>query len=392
MLPLGGSVQVEVLGLPPPARRLKQGWFVTPVTGLSTSVDVKPFPEYEEDKPFRYEAKDPEPNKYIRLRVSLPPTVVPPEEEGALRVMWFDTACDKWVDGTTCEIKLSGREVSWVSNRTGVLCIVQPRTLDLPYKSWSLSPALPAVQDGPSEVEEACAVLSLETPRMTVKIEARGDGSCRLVGPDRPELKPLMTTSTTAGRLIAELSKCGIHLAPDALDEEAVASRGGTWAAKDEQVEQKLCEELAALAAGFDVANDPSAKGLPSGRCSVRLRETAMYVAAASGQETTMDYDTLLVERDHASKSFQNAMDCGALPAPAVKCQLVQGGAASGNPETDRPFDDSLAPGAESHVFLARAARPVASDEAFDRVGAAPLKFQQAVEELLHLTRPFSFC
>ena len=144
-------------------------------------------------------------------------------------------------------------------------------------------------------------------------------------------------------------------------------------------MEQKLCEELAALAAGFDVANDPSAKGLPSGRCSVRLRETAMYVAAASGQETTMDYDTLLVERDHASKSFQNAMDCGALPAPGVKCQLVQGGAASGNPETDRPFDDSLAPGAESHVFLARAARPVASDAAH-RVGAAPLKFQQAVE------------
>ena len=105
-----------------------------------------------------------------------------------------------------------------------------------------------------------------------------------------------------------------------------------------------------------------------------------------------MDYDTLLVERDHASKSFQNAMDCGALPAPGVKCQLVQGGAASGNPETDRPFDDSLAPGAEAHVFLARAARPGASDEAFDRVGAAPLKFQQAVEELLHLTRPFSFC
>merc|ERR1712167_358839 len=94
-----------------------------------------------------------------------------------------------------------------------------------------------------------------------------------------------------------------------------MAARGGNWAAKDTQVEQKLCEELAALAAGFDVANDPSAKGLPSGRCSVRLRETAMYVAAATGQETTMDYDTLLVERDHASKSFQNAMDCGALPA-----------------------------------------------------------------------------
>ena len=78
--------------------------------------------------------------------------------------------------------------------------------------------------------------------------------------------------------------------------------------------------------------------------------------------------------------------------ASSRRSQLVQGGAASGNPETDRPFDDSLAPGAESHVFLARAARPVASDEAFDRVGAAPLKFQQAVEELLHLTRPFSFC
>ena len=156
------------LGLPPPARRLKQGWFVTPVTGLSTSVDVKPFPNTK-----KINLLDTRPK--IRSQINtygygiVTSTVVPPEEEGALRVMWFDTACDKWVDGTTCEIKLSGREVSWVSNRTGVLCIVQPRTLDLPYKSWSLAPALPAVQDGPSEVEEACAVLSLETPRMTVK-------------------------------------------------------------------------------------------------------------------------------------------------------------------------------------------------------------------------------
>jgi len=403
MLALGGAVQVEILGLPPPARRLRAGWFLQPVTGLSTSVQVKAFPDYEEDKPFKFEGKGPEPNKFVRVRVALPPSVVAPEAEGAVRVLWWDPACDKWVDGTACEISLKGREVSWTSTRTGVLSIAQPRTLDLPYVSWSLAPALPADQSGPSEVEEACAVLSLETPRFTVQIEARGDGSCRLVAPDRPELQPLMTASTTAGRLIAELSKCGVHLAPDALDAEALVKRGGGFVAKHADIEGKLCEEMAALAAGFDVAGDPAAKGLGADRCAVRLRETAAYVGTG---ETTMDYDTLLVERDECSRSCQNAPGAtvfvegrakgeeyvGSLPAPAVKCQLVWGGSATGTPETDRPFDESAASGATSHVYLARAVRPVASDEAFDRVAAAPLKFQQAVEELLHLTRPFSFC
>ena len=46
---------------------------------------------------------------------------------------------------------LEGGELGVESDR--VLCIVQPRTR-LSYKSWSLAPALPAVQDGPSEIEE----------------------------------------------------------------------------------------------------------------------------------------------------------------------------------------------------------------------------------------------
>ena len=166
----------------------------------------------------------------------------------------------------------------------------------------------------------------------------------------------LFRSLTYVGRLIAELSKCGVHLAPDALDAEALVKRGGGFVAKHADIEGKLCEEMAALAAGFDVAGDPAAKGLGADRCAVRLRETAAYVGTG---ETTMDYDTLLVERDECSRSCQNAPGAtvfvegrakgeeyvGSLPAPAVKCQLVWGGSATGTPETDRPFDESAASG-----------------------------------------------
>ena len=233
-------------------------------------------------------------------------------------------------------------------------------------------------------------MLSLETPRMTVKIEARGDGSCRLVGPDRPELKPLMTTSTTAGRLIAELSKCGIHLAPDALDEEAVASRGGNWAAKDESVEQKLCEELGRhwrRVLTWPTTRRPRVYLLVGVRCDcARRRCTSPRHLDRRRRWTMIPY--LLKETTPRNPS-RTPWTAGPYQLRLSSANSSRAAPASGNPETDRPFDDSLAPGAESHVFLARAARPVASDEAA-RWRGRRFKFQQAVGGA-HLTRPFSF-
>ena len=147
------------------------------------------------------------------------------------------------------------------------------------------------------------------------------------------------------------------------------------------------------LAAGFDFAGEPAGRELGPDRVAVRARETSCYV----GGTEALDYQAVLVERDGASKTARDAPGVGELPAPGVKCALVLGGVSyaeapsSSGPESARPFDETPLAGATSHVYLSRALGPAASSEAFDRVNASPLSFQQAIEELLLLTRPFSF-
>ena len=93
--------------------------------------------------------------------------------DSPLRVAWWDTSRKSWIDGTTSGVEYNEakREVGFNLARSGVLALVQPRTLDLPYEAWSLSPALPVAAPYDSEVEEACCRLSLATPRFEVVIE-----------------------------------------------------------------------------------------------------------------------------------------------------------------------------------------------------------------------------
>ena len=195
----------------------------------------------------------------------------------------------------------------------------------------------------------------------------------------------------------AALSKAGIHLRPDDADAAACTRKRASFALKHGDVERKLCEEVAALAASYDFAECPAGKDLGRDRCGLRARETSTYVG---GGGNALDFMTVLVERDAASKSAREAPGVGELPGAAVKCTLVMGDEnydevppGGVDPETAPPavFDESPLGAATSHIFLHRCLRAVSSEESMDRVRKAPLKFQQTVEELLHLTRPFSF-
>lgn len=411
MLVLGGTLQLEVVELPPPPKEIKPKWTMQQLTGLATNVKVMHFPPGAEiDTPFVYAGGAvPAPNQYLRARVRVPESIVVPTgfgdtDESPLRVAWWDTSRRSWIDGTTSgvEYNASKREVGFNMARSGVLALVQPRTLDLPYESWSLSPALPVDCPGDSEVEEACARLALKTRRFDVVIEVRGDGGCKLLEPSHvPELAPLLGgpgkpgASMKPGRLLAALSRAGLHLRPDDADAKAAKRSRATFALKHVAVEDKLCEEIAALAAGFDFCECASGKDLGADRCALRARETSVYVG---GGANALDFMSLLVERDAASKTARDAPGVGDVPGAAVKCTLVMGDVSyaeinpGDEPRTDvPPFDEMPLAGQTSHIYLHRCLRTVSSDESMERVRKAPLKFQQTVEELLHLTRPFSF-
>ena len=171
-------------------------------------------------------------------------------------------------------------------------------------------------------------------------------------------------------------------------------------AVKTASLERKLCEEIAGLAAGYDFAECACGRDLGAGRCALRARETSRYV----GDDTEhLDYATLLVELDECSKTQRDAPGVGKAVGSSIKCSLVLGGAASfaedgqtdaeddSNESAPPVFDESQVAGQASHLYLHRCLHPVSSTEAADRVAKAPPLFHSSVEELLHLTRPFSF-
>lgn len=486
MMVVGGVILVEILELPPMRKEIKPRLVMQHVTELSRNVRVQHFPPGTELGAYVPVDKIAAPalNQYLRVRLGVPEGIILPSDEGSLHVAWWDTARRSWIDGTTSQVEYnsSKREVGFIATRSGVLAVVQPRTMDLPYKAWALEASQ---YGGPSENEMAQCRLTLETPRFRLLIDITSTGDCRLVAPvDVDDLRELLNRNLSPGCLIRALRRTGINVAPDGADEKVSTS------VKSPLLEKKLCTEMAALASGFDFRNCPAGVASSAGRIAIQVRETDVFVGDNPAGEA--EFMTLLVERDVLSKTQREAPDVVG-DAPELKCSLVLGvpgtqqtpicqassalhdmpqsrieehnneaidtatdaAAQDGQPQqsdsiTSGPagdvtdaaksrtadasdatsgvevaqkspsvqeaasaegqpvaapgtpvsasknepqviFKEDLLPGQTSHVGLMPCLRQVSSIEAMDRVVQAPIVFQQAITELLHLTRPFSF-
>jgi hypothetical protein len=81
------------------------------------------------------------------------------------------------------------RTLQFQTTKSGFFALAQRRTADLPYRWWSMAPALEEkAADGPSPVdvnqdEEGCVHFTLSTPRVEeIKIQIRGS-TCQLLEP-----------------------------------------------------------------------------------------------------------------------------------------------------------------------------------------------------------------
>lgn len=83
----------------------------------------------------------------------------------------------------------------------------QDRLRLFPYRSWTVRPT-----------SEASALLTLQTASLAVEIEI-GDGTCRWVSPNLPEVSDLVGVAMRPRELLSRASRRGIHLAPE--DEDA---------------------------------------------------------------------------------------------------------------------------------------------------------------------------
>mmetsp|Transcript_24916 Transcript_24916/g.41043 ORF Transcript_24916/g.41043 Transcript_24916/m.41043 type:complete len:634 (-) Transcript_24916:150-2051(-) len=209
LAPLGPVLSVELLSLPPAARKVKT-WTLRHVTPLAQTVQRLPYPippsmGSDLSTTMTINAALTTSSLHVPpLKISyvLPPYVVLREEKP--RVAYWDADDKCWREEFISDVQYvpETRMVSFTTILLGHLALVQCRQLDLPFVSWRLHCTA-----------KNQALLSLDTHTCQIQIQITEAG-CALISPAVKELESLLGVVLPPGRLLKRLSLSGFHLVP----------------------------------------------------------------------------------------------------------------------------------------------------------------------------------
>lgn len=279
----------------------------------------------------------------------------------------WNVETEKWdinMIGGDCEFKPGPRQIAFTTTHFQPIAMLQSRCTDYPYKHWKLRC-----------IENEKAILDLQTRRDLKLIFEIGPLYLRLINSEKsgadlkhPELAHLEGKEFHPGYLLAELSKCGIHLMPRDQD----AKLAGI------ELKNKACEERAIIDVATSIRafhfrraeqNQGSTEklGIPDDQIVLKIRENLEF-----DEEFLEDY-----EPDWRYVSWWHN-----------KCSFVQGCG-----DTDETCKLVIAEGQETHALLTQAiAPPICSDEAYLKSqDVSPIEFIDTVKKTLRLLRLLSF-
>uniref|UniRef100_A0A6T8CF42 Uncharacterized protein n=1 Tax=Prymnesium polylepis TaxID=72548 RepID=A0A6T8CF42_9EUKA len=202
VLVLGGMIMIELLTLPPSAKKIK-GWTLRPVTELTHTVQriEYPIPPAGADAEAAKAAAATAPP--LRLTYPLPSHVVVPADPS---VGWWDEETKSWktVGVTQISVDPESRILSFTSTRLGSLAMLQPTNIDFPYVNWLLSPT----------DRTSCKFL-LQTQRYLLEMRISDKGvALKTTTPELPQLSHLLNKNMPPTTLVLSLRECGINLSP----------------------------------------------------------------------------------------------------------------------------------------------------------------------------------
>jgi cancer susceptibility candidate protein 1 len=243
-----GILRVDLLSLPPLASS-GRGWTVRPVTPLTDRIDRVPYPIPRPDDDDDAAA----PTPAIRISHDLPKdlALVDPSP----RVGWWDATKSEWTEAGVSDVVLDA-DTNRLSFSTIVLerfAVVQSRCAMFPYRAWHVRPTAGNVGDSVTiSVTPASAHVTEGSP---LEIEV-GDGWARLANAEDlpvPRFSALRGMSNeshtlTPRELIEELSRRGVHLAPDDRDANVLDVK-----LKDPGLTAAACVDVGIIAPGYFV-------------------------------------------------------------------------------------------------------------------------------------------
>jgi len=350
---LGGVIELELLTLPPPSKKIK-GWTMRQVTEMTESVVKLQYPLAGAD------GSQPPPGSAPPLRISyviddsvILPTVA---EAETFHVGYWEEEGWAQDEVSLVEFIAESRNLSFSSTRLTSLALLQPTHLELPYKKWILLPSSPT-----------SATLHLSTQRFEMRIDVGANG-CTLRAPDRPELAALLGVAMPASKLMLRLRACGINLQPR--DEDALKLSKVT--PKDAALEKALHEALVPLVPRYALAPSRWNQSRGSLKATVRLSPAALdgepikgdpYGATSSGEWPCLEFAT---KRAMLISALDSDATCNEAP--------LKGGVAHSSPLECLKADDAHASALEDL-----------------QAGASSLLYQDTVRQLFDDLRLFSF-
>ena len=264
-----GILSVDLLSLPPLATTRK-GWTVKPRSSLTDAIErVRyPIPRPDDDDDDARGAATPA----VRISHVIPPTLALVDPRP--RVAWWDESNQKWTEDGVSDVNVD-YDTMRLSFSTTVLerfAVVQSRVAMFPYRSWHVRPAPPVSN---ARASNGSVIISVETNspalgQTPVEFEV-GDGWARLANADElpaptfVALREMRDVKLPPEALLAELSRRGVHLTPEARDapfveirSNSVAGGGGEGsgtgiATKDPANERVACEDVGIIAPGYFV-------------------------------------------------------------------------------------------------------------------------------------------
>lgn len=385
---LGGCFHIELLQLPQQPKRVK-GWTLRQVNDLTNSVCRLSYPlgSHGEGGHAVAAAGTAQP---LKVQYHLPDDVLAPESN--LRVGWWDTHNNTWNEEGITEIDYhpATRNLVFHTTKLCQLACIQEKHTDLPFVSWNITPM-------PKQWPDIEVHFSLETPRYVVTIAVR-EGECQLVAPDAPELASIRAVPMPPGQLLKRLAKAGINLTPTDTDADfAKFANGQPVCTKVPQLEAKLCYEVAHVATAMDVKASRWNQGIGSKQAAFLIRETCAFNGSEPDDE---DYNTVLVEVDNELPAWHHRY-VDPETAIGLKSSVV-----TKVSESDESFEvDHHENRPNTRIHLQNALTPdfwvagmptsrtpgACTPECLERMTETSIRFQQTLQEILFLTRPFSF-
>jgi len=360
---LGDLIKFDILIPPPQAFEIRaKRWIIRDKSSGATTLRTSPYPS----------------NVGTRCFIKVPDNVIMSND---VRVMLWDEDAQDWSEEGITDYQYSdqGRLCQFMLTTVGIVALVKERTVDFPYKSWTLAPSRSIAIKNPFSEQEAR--FTLNTTRFEVVIDVKG-AQCFLAKAFDPAVNDLIGVEMPPAMLLANLYKRGVNLLPHASDIPRV-ERNGT--AKRLDLEDDVLSEMARAAQCFDFSSSPWNKQLSEQQVGLLARESTVYTA----QGEKYDYECILVEEDSVTELRMHAPDLGSIsgvgPSNCV-FKLVLG-----NQYGTRPgYTHAVRPGEMPHVELLDSMRARITPGSLERHGRGNELFQDTVFKLLQLVRPLS--